>query len=266
MRHLSKTSRQARGMTLIEVLLAFSIFTLLSGMILALIINVNWSLYDSSNKQRIGRSFRMSDNSLLNLISKADYVWTYKEFSADSILAGRVLGSAMTGDLVVAVYYENPGQPLAAGGTDMRIARIVGVFRQYSTDKKKCPTRLDTGGPIYLFDSNLHSNTADWPTVFPTDPTEILATGGAAGINGMLAKLLPKAPSLNPGTRNSPAATLPYQKLADWAVAVEGDAANEKGIFTGTANGAIARIRIQYGSDTRTSSSTYTLPLLTTNL
>ena len=144
----------------------------------------------------------------------------------------------MTGDLFVAVYYQNPGQidPVSKK-IDTTVARIVGFCRVPGADGKA------EGGPVYMFDS-AQIAAEDWGQKFPAASNETAAS---------IAALLPPSDKVSK-----------FTKLADSAFATDASG----NIFINNANGtgAIMLARIRNGMKGRYMSNAYAFSVSSRNL
>ena len=226
----SRPTAARHAFTLTETMITATIFSLLAAMILTLVINVNWSLFDSQNKSSIDKNLRTTTSSLTRLVGASDF--TYVMTSLDKPVSQT---AGMTGDLFVAVYYQNPGQvdPVSKK-MDTTVSRIVGFCRVPGADGKA------EGGPVYMFDSAQE----DWGVKFPAASDETATS---------IAALLPasdKVPN--------------FTKLADSAFATDASG----NIFINNANGtgALMLARIRNGMKGRYMSNAYAFSVSSRNL
>lgn len=235
--------RATRAFTLVEVMLAMAIFTLLGAMMLSLIIGTTKTLYAVEKKTAIDRNFRTTTSALSQLVEAADYTYVIPSYdSMDSPVA-----PGERGDMFVAVFYRNPNASVLKNGKmvqDTTVARIVGFCRM----KGAGDTEGKTGYPVYQFDSK--SN--DWGVDF--------SKGAAADETyASIAKLLP-----------SPKAMVGFTKLADSAFATNvPDSSRKDGkIFLNNVSGtgALMLARIREGSVGNYQSNTYAFSISSRNL
>lgn len=256
MKRTSFKARRRRGYTLIEVLVAFGIFSVLGAMILSLTIGVSRSLFDTEGKGKVDRSFRTTSSSLTRLLSTCDFTYVVTSPDARDPVTD-VLAPGQSGDMLVAVFYENPSQ-IRNGRMDTKVARIVGVCRVKRAKGMHIPTLPSQasgtavaavskkvsddyeGGAVYLFDSARH----DWGVKFPATSDETPKS---------VLKLLPSAaeiPSFTP--------------LADCVISVDDSGRVFKNNEKGT--GAVMLSRIRSGKPGQYVSSAYVFSVSSRNL
>jgi type II secretory pathway pseudopilin PulG len=230
MKNRRSLARATRAFTLVEVMLSMGIFTALAAMILTLVMGVTRSLVDSQNKGENDRSFRTTTSEISQLVGASDFVYVMD--SADGKTA---LNPNQTGDLLVAVYYRNPGYADPVSGKfDTTVARITGFCRLPRDDGKA------EGGPVYCFDSAKNS----WGTTFPTT---------SDGTPESIAKLLPDSKQIRS-----------FTKLANNAFST--DATGKIFINNNSGTGALMLARIRNGSPGRYVSNTYAFSVSSRNL
>lgn len=229
----SRIPAARRAFTLTETMITATIFSALAAMILLLVLNVNWSLFDSQNKNTIDKNLRTTTSALTRLVGAADF--TYVMTSLDEPISQ---DAKLTGDLFVAVYYQNPGQidPVSKK-MDTTVARIVGFCRVPGADGKA------EGAPLYMFDS-ADISAEDWGVKFPAASDETADS---------IAKLLPTSDKVSK-----------FTKLADAAFATH----TSGKIFINNDNGtgALMLARIRNGMNGRYVSNAYAFSVSSRNL
>ena len=240
---ISVRRRATRAFTLVEVLLAMSIFTLMGAMMLSLIIGTTKSLYAVEKKTTLDRNFRTTTSALTQLVEAADY--TYVISAYDSM--NSPVGTGERGDMFVAVFYKNPNATVLKDGEmvqDTTVSRIVGFCRMKGAGE----TEGAAGYPVYQFDSKYNDWGLDFSKGVDADATY-----------ASIAKLLP-----------SPNQMVLFTKLADSAFAtnVPGSDRKDGKIFLNNSagTGALMLARIREGSAGNYQSNTYAFSISSRNL
>ncbi|HNX04337.1 MAG TPA: prepilin-type N-terminal cleavage/methylation domain-containing protein, partial [Opitutales bacterium] len=140
-----REGRCRRGYTIVELMVALTIFGLVMTGLVAFNFGTTRVLFDSVTRLDIDRDMRILSQRMLADVNTSDVFFLYRSFqSSDRInTAGtQRLGSDSSGDFILLVYSEP--QPLTT--SDVYITKLVGYFRRPATAGS-----ATSFGPVFRF-------------------------------------------------------------------------------------------------------------------